>query len=117
MRLFSRVRDLEEQNRDLNGRIKVVEEYFYKQEVDRLLKELSFKYNLKMDIFFGMNGYYLGLEDRKRICYLPHCKSMKDVYRELYNSEDKIKVFLYDKAKEAAEEISKEEGEKANDKK
>ena len=116
MRLFSRVRELEAQNMDLNRRLEILEECFHKQKVDELVKQLSLKYNLKMDVFFGVNGYYLGLEDRKRICYLPHCKSMKDVYWELYNSEDKIKVFLYDKAKEVAEEILKEEGEKSNDK-
>lgn len=114
MGFFSRVRELEAQNMDLNRRLEILEECFHKQKVDELVKQLSLKYNLKMDVFFGVNGYYLGLEDKKRICYLPHCGSMKEVYWELYNSEDRIKVFIYDKAKQAANEISKEKGEKDN---
>lgn len=109
MRLFSRVRELEEQNRDLNERLEAVEEYIHRRDIFKLLGKYSKKYGIKIELRQDLcnRRYYLATEDGKMICLLNCFNGMADVYSEIERCESKIKAFMYDKMKE---------GEKANDK-
>ena len=102
MRLFSRVRELEEQNRDLNERIKELEQQIYKIKANELLKELSEKYGIKIELRRNLinRRYYLVTDDDKAICLLECFDEMADVYLEIERCEAKIKAFMYDKTKE-----------------
>ena len=118
MRLFRRMRELEEQNRDLNGRIKELEYYMYKTKANELLKELSEKYGMKMllqqDLF--NRRFYVVTEEGKTICLLKCFNGISDVCSEIINCEAKIKAFMYDKIKEVVAEAAGKEGEESNDK-
>ena len=102
MRLFRRMRELEEQNRDLNGRLKELEQQIYKIKANELLKELSEKYGIKIELRRNLinRRYYLVTDDDKAICLLECFDEMADVYLEIERCESKIKAFMYDKAKE-----------------
>lgn len=118
MRLFSRVRDLEDQNEDLNRRLEELEQQFYKIKANELLKKLSEKYGIKMllqqDLF--NRRFYVVTEEGKTICLLDCFNGISDVCSEIINCEAKIKAFMYDKIKEVVAEAAEKEGEKANDK-
>ena len=102
MRLFGRVRELEEQNRDLNRRLESVEEYIYRQDVFKLLEKYSKKYGIKIELFQNpyTELYYLAKSDGDVIYELPRREDMAGIYNEMHNVEDKIKAFLYDRVKE-----------------
>lgn len=101
MGLFSRVRELEAQNKDLNRRLECVEEYMYDMQVDKLLKEYSEKYNIKIQLSQNIfnKRYYLSTDKGEVICYLDCFNGKPNVYSEIYRSETKIKAFLYDREK------------------
>ena len=102
MRLFRRMRELEEQNRDLNGRLKELEEQVYKIKANELLGKLSEKYGIKIELRRNLinRRYYLVTDEDKAICLLECFDEMADVYLEIERCEAKIKAFMYDKAKE-----------------
>lgn len=102
MRLFRRMRELEEQNRDLNGRLKELEQQIYKIKANELLKKLSEKYGIKIELRCNLfnRRYYLVSDDEKTICLLECFDGMADVCLEIERCESKIKAFMYDKAKE-----------------
>ena len=118
MKLFRRLRELEEQNRDLNGRLKELEQQIYKIKANELLKKLSEKYGIKIELRQDLfnRRYYLVSDDDKTICLLGCFNGMEDVYLEIERCEAKIKAFMYDKIKDAVAEAAEKEGEEANDK-
>lgn len=115
---WKKLRELEEQNRDLNERLEAVEEYVHRQDVFKLLKKYSEKYGLEIELRQDLYSkrYYLDTKDGKTICLLNCFNGMADVYSEIERCESKIKAFMYDRIKDAVAEAAEKEGEKANDK-
>lgn len=118
MKLFRRMRELEEQNRDLNGRLKELEQQIYRIKANELLEKLSEKYGIKIELRQDLfnRRYYLVSENDKTICLLECFNGMADVYLEIERCESKIKAFMYDKIKDAVAEAAEKEGEGTNDK-
>lgn len=101
MGLFSRIRELEAQNKDLNRRIECVEEYMYDMQVDKLLKEYSEKYGIKIELRQSIfnKRYCLATDENRTICFLDCFNGKPNLYSEICRSESKIKAFLYDREK------------------
>lgn len=115
---WKKLKELEEQNRDLNGRLKELEQQIYKIKANELLKKLSEKYGIKIELRHDLfnRRYYLVSDDDKTICLLECFNGMADVYLEIERCEAKIKAFMYDKIKDAVAEAAEKEGEETNDK-
>lgn len=114
---WKKLKELEEQNRDLNGRLKELEQQIYRIKANELLEKLSEKYGIKIELKHNLfnRRYYLVSEDDKTICLLECFDGMTDVYLEIERCEAKIKAFMYDKIKDAVVAAEKE-GEETNDK-
>ena len=102
-KIQSRIKDLEE-------RVQHVEEYMYRQDIDKVLKDYSKKYGVEISLHaYSHSGqFYLVANGKDKICGLECFRNdWADAYREVCRMENRIKAFMYDKSIE--EKLKEEE--------
>ena len=107
---WKKINEIQSRIKDLEERVQHVEEYMYRQDIDKVLKDYSKKYGVEISLhaYLHSGQFYLVANGKDKICGLECFRNeWADAYREVCRMENRIKAFMYDKSIE--EKLKEEE--------
>ena len=107
---WKKINEIQSRIKDLEERVQHVEEYMYRQDIDKVLKDYSKKYGVEISLhaYLHSGQFYLVANGKDKICGLECFRNdWADAYREVCRMENRIKAFMHDKSIE--EKLKEEE--------